>query len=258
MGEARCKDLSDREAALAQSRTCIFCGSAPATTGDHCPPQALFVRRICPEGYIFPACKACNAGSKQADELVSFIARLNSGSKFKYAPAECDHTKRLGKSLEKKYPQMMQTMFGVSAEEKRALARRLIMSPEEGMTSKYLPIMRVPPEAQDSIRLLGAKMVKALHFKHSGKIVPSGAVITVEWQPNVAAVVDPMPVDLFKNMRLAEPLQRTKIDLSHQFAYTYQVEADGTVGSYLLKFCETFLIVGIVAFDPDYNRRDNA
>lgn len=250
MGDARRKQLKAKDEAVALSPYCIFCGgTTPATTGDHYPPRAMFIERRYPEGYCFPACGRCNSGSRGIDKFVSFLARMNSGPHFKYSDEEIRKTASLKQSLEREHPALLQEMFGLGAVEKKAFARRIGYELPKGKTSRDLPFMRVPPLAQMMLKLFGAKLAKAVHFKHTGRIVPSGAAVLPEFQGNAAAMVAPFPDELLSSMTHAGPMKSATIDLSPQFSYLYSVTADGAVASYVFRFAETFQLLVLLNFD---------
>jgi hypothetical protein len=55
---------------------CCFCGgTAPSTTIDHVPPKACFPDGYWPDNFEFPACDACNRGSKKDDALAGFYTQ---------------------------------------------------------------------------------------------------------------------------------------------------------------------------------------
>jgi hypothetical protein len=69
MGEAKRRELSAKERAFGKSKMCIFCGgTVPADTIEHYPPKSIFSEKKWPDGYVFPACKPCNHGSRQEDK----------------------------------------------------------------------------------------------------------------------------------------------------------------------------------------------
>jgi hypothetical protein len=74
MGEAKQK-LNARQRLLLAHPWCIYCGAA-ATTTDHCPPRCFFVRRIAPETYEFPACKACNDEARLDEQALAVLVRV--------------------------------------------------------------------------------------------------------------------------------------------------------------------------------------
>jgi hypothetical protein len=56
---------------------CCFCGgTTPATTLDHVPPKSCFPDGLCPEGLKFPACEACNHGTKGGDRIFGLYVML--------------------------------------------------------------------------------------------------------------------------------------------------------------------------------------
>lgn len=62
---------------LSQHPYCCFCGGGQkSTTMDHVPPKASFPDGYLPEDLEFPACEACNHGSKRHDQIFGFYCQL--------------------------------------------------------------------------------------------------------------------------------------------------------------------------------------
>src|SRR5262245_28261362 len=74
MGDSK----SRKKKFFAEHPCCCFCrGSKRATTEDHQPARSLFDGRRWPEGYVFPACKRCNAVSRRDEAVLAYVSRLN-------------------------------------------------------------------------------------------------------------------------------------------------------------------------------------
>jgi hypothetical protein len=62
---------------LSEHPRCIYCGGVNvASTIDHMPPIVIFDQRHRPKGSEFPACEACNSGSRLSDLVVGLMSRL--------------------------------------------------------------------------------------------------------------------------------------------------------------------------------------
>lgn len=74
MGDASRKRKKQRDM-LEGAVSCVYC-SRPPESVEHMPPIGLFARRHRPQGLEFPACKACNNGTRAADLATAFIAKV--------------------------------------------------------------------------------------------------------------------------------------------------------------------------------------
>jgi hypothetical protein len=73
MGEAR-RRAQFRKA----QKQCVFCGCRPATTRDHVPPKALFVRPR-PKLITVPACEVCNGEASEHEERFKVFLSIKDG-----------------------------------------------------------------------------------------------------------------------------------------------------------------------------------
>jgi hypothetical protein len=61
---------------LAAGERCIYCPN-PAETVEHMPPVGMFRGKQRPGAMEFPSCKMCNEGTRGADAVAQFMARLH-------------------------------------------------------------------------------------------------------------------------------------------------------------------------------------
>lgn len=88
----------------------------------------------------------------------------------------------------------------------------------------------------------------ALHYKHTGNILPAEATITVKWCTNAG-----LPEFMTEEMKtfvtgLTEKptLIRNGKDLSDQFDYRYRTSGDGSASMYFVKFRQSIFGAGVV------------
>lgn len=247
MGQARIKEASAREIAFAKTDRCVFCGGlVQATTVDHCPPRAIFSDRKWPEGYVFPACLSCNAGSKTDENWVALLTRLHPGADDEPASSRAE-LERLARPLLK--PWVLKSMQ-ISANRKRELARRASLTPEPGQAFADLPLVSIPEPAQRAVPVFAEKLAKALHFMHSGRIVPAEASMQHRWFTNFNQMEGTIPQDIFTVPPGFASLRRTAVDLSDQFNYRYAMAETGDLSVFTVWFRFSFCINIALAFDP--------
>jgi hypothetical protein len=117
-----------RTAFFASHPLCCFCGGVtPATEEDHQPGRVFFRDREWPEGFVFPACSACNAVSRYAETAASVLA-CSVADDFNRS----QYRSRVA-SLRMNRPDLIAGM-GMTANEKRGALKRLGLEPPPGVT----------------------------------------------------------------------------------------------------------------------------
>jgi hypothetical protein len=237
-----------RQAAfLAKHPTCCFCGgSTPATTRDHLPPRSVFVEKKWPEGYEFPACLTCNNGSAGDDALIAFLSRMNPGRD--HTPTEEKEWAKLLASLQEHYPGVTRGMLLGANEVRRWMTDRKVPKPP-GKAYGEMPIIKIPKLLVTAVERFNAKLLRALHYKHTGRIVPSGAWTRTRWWTNANLAAGEFPQDIANLIPGVAVLQRGKVSLQKQFSYKFGVGDNGQMGAYLAALGGAFATVGLVVFD---------
>lgn len=171
MGEKKNKAQSAaaRRAAILEAHPdCCFCeGSQLATTIDHVPARICFVGKEGPEGFEFPACSDCNKLSGISEVVVALYFRM----------AEWDERNQSKKDLDKLISAVANNApdclpeFEVSANKKRQLLRDRLGRLPPGMLLEDLPAVTVPPPVARHFEIFGRKLIAAVHFKNTGKIL---------------------------------------------------------------------------------------
>jgi hypothetical protein len=159
---------------------CAYCGG-PTETIDHCPPRAMFQGRIAPEELEFPACDACNQGTKKSDALVALMGRLDpffaSGDKDGRGAA-------LVRTVHQFYPTLLEQMMPATSSEARRLNRSLGVTPTPGFTQKEAGVMRVPEQMHEKVGHFALKFGKAIFYRHAESVFPSAGAIAFHWFTN--------------------------------------------------------------------------
>jgi hypothetical protein len=170
-----------RRAFFASHPNCVFCGgSAPATTVEHCPPRALFQHRAWPEGYEFPSCIPCNAGSSDDDLIIAFLARMNPVDE---AGDRDGKVSGLMAQLERQHPGFLAAMMPTPSEARR-INRSVGLTPLPGQSHQDAGAMHVPPKMDAAVKAFGSKLSKAVYYKGTGTAFPSNGEISLTWFTN--------------------------------------------------------------------------
>lgn len=230
---------------------CIFCGGAtPATTKEHCPPSALFQNRHAPEGYVFPACEACNGGTSDDDALIAMLGRMNPFSTENNLDGKVPG---LMMNANRQHPGLVRDMLDLSPIQARKAAKDLNIPRPPGLTYQQSGIVNVTDHMDHSVRVFAKKLSKAMYFKETGKIFPNNGEIQLRWFTNVDLFRHGtfLTLDAFAEIAADKPkLERNHQDLSNQFDYRFSVSEDRSLALLRTLFGKAFGFVTILSTIP--------
>ena len=235
---------------LVEHPICCFCGGeTPATTEDHIPNRAFFAERNWPEGYIFPACEACNHGTAENEGIVSTIART--GPHSGQAPDVEQVMDRI-RSLGTNRPDVVRELLSATAGQKRRSLRRAdIEKPSNGLLSEFKMIKPDGPLVSHAIHIYCAKLSLALYYLHTGHIASKSSQVSILWFSNGNWMNEDVP-DLFREFPNAvADLERNKRQLSDQFQYSYVNIIDGKGGIFYVMLHNVFSFYGFIVDNDD-------
>lgn len=222
VGEAKCKQYS-REQFLREHPTCCYCG-LPATTTDHCPPRAMFLDRIWPEGYEFPACHTCNQEARKDEQVLAMLGPL--WFTKNQTKAETEHWKRHAKGLANNQPEIIAEMLSGRSRNEQHQAFRQILGNEVGdeLRRRGYGIGELGPRIQAVISRFATKLAKALFYKHAGTVLDGEL-----WAIHFTAADREKAIGVVELMLTIAPLQsetsRSGQVLNDQFTYRYNCSA---------------------------------
>ncbi len=217
-----------RQRFLTQNPICAFCGGNTfATTIEHCPSRALFQHRKWPEGFEFPACKACNQGSGDDDLIVAMLARMDP---FEEKGNLDGSLKGLMYRVNKQKPGLLAKMMP-SAIEARRSNLKLGIEPQLGQTHQEAGGVKITEEIHASVCTLARKLVKGIYYRDIKRIFPDTGCLLLNWFTNADLIKDGNYVifDILKELSGdAPPLKRGGSYLNDQFEYkiTFSPDAD--------------------------------
>lgn len=232
---------------LSKHPICCFCGGAtPATTRDHLPPSGIFSEHKWPDGYVFPACLKCNNGSSDDDAVIALYSRMSPGR----PPIEREREEWLKqlRAFNERFPGEVQKGL-LTANQKRSIVEKYGIQKPENSAHGELPILQITPLIVSSVKRFSRKLTLALHYRHSGKIVPRDAWVRTWHWTNFQRIVSDIPQEIFDMTPGNVTLRRDNVLLSDQFDYKYGISDDGSFGAYLASFRKMFLVVGFICFD---------
>jgi hypothetical protein len=242
MGEAKRQIRS----ILSTSRLCIFCGGyAPATTVDHQPARALFDRRNWPEGYAFPACEPCNKGSKDAEHKLALLVRID--SEREDDPVRRREFQKLLVGMKNNFPGLLRPL---SANEKRKFLKSEGFGRAPGVALAEIHAAGIQADAAEALfDVTLRKLLKALHWKHTGNIVRWDEGVKSAWYTNAYFDVfrRSAEADFYLNLPACPPIVRSRRDISDQFSYRFGRDDTGDLSAFVIGFRGSLIVTGIVA-----------
>lgn len=246
MGQSRIR----KEAFFSSHPTCAFCGGMQAAeTIEHCPPRALFQHRAWPEGYEFPSCISCNAGSSNDDLVVAFLARMDP---FEDLGNQDGKLPGLIKQFQRQFPELIQQMMP-SPTEARKINRSIGVSPEPGQTHQDAGSIKVPPAIDLAVKRFSGKLSKAIYYKATGKPFPLVGEIAAHWFTNA----DLLQHGFFPAFRALQEIGGIMPDhvrssrlLNDQFGLKWSLSDDSAVFVLQAMFGKAFGIVTFGSINP--------
>lgn len=237
-----------RERFFAEHPFCCFCGGGTAsTTEDHIPARGLFLGRYWPEGYVFPACDHCNNSTSKDEFLLAWLVRINLAGYPEGAEKEFD---RICRDLQRIAPEVWATIRLHGRVETRRLIRDNKL-PNRGLFPgvDIVHSMTAPPAVMDAADRYAVKLAKALHYFHTGHVVPLNAAVKVKVLTNAEAL-SATYLDQVLQALTAEPqIRRAQTSLNGQFDYNYVVVEEGAASAFVVSFGNSTVMVLMVFHD---------
>jgi len=240
---------------LTRHPICCFCGgNEAAVTEDHIPARSLFFRRQWPEGYVFPACMTCNAGASDDELVMAVLVRMGNQN-----DQTDDHEKEIEKALSG-LRFRLPTIFHSLKEISRVDTRRFLRS--RGIQGTVIPglgeayLLRVPAEVIAVTERYAAKLGKALHYLHTGKVVPATGAVVTRVFTNGDLLNSNVPDKFFAVLGGVPVLKRDVTPLESQFTYRFGIASAGEGAGYWIRFGESMAMIATVFLDEaEYLRR---
>lgn len=153
------------------SKVCVICGQNPATTRDHLPPKALFLKPYPDNLITVPACETCNGGgSAFDDEFQAFLAihvagHDERGSRFFH---ERGKTNLLGNE------RRLQAL--------RDGVQEIEIHGPQGNPIGLAPAVLWDSDAHDAVV---ERMIRGLYWHHTGHILPPDSIVETHWYQSI-------------------------------------------------------------------------
>lgn len=237
-----------RKQKLVEARTsCIFCGGAEqATTEDHVPARVFFDGRRWPEGFKFPACRACNEATRADEQLMAFIAFLGDAN---FSPNRSETWDRLKTGVRNNHPEIYRNLLMSPNETRRAL-RAYNLPRLPGVPLKEHPLVKIPAsELNRAARRVGYKIGAALYFRHIRRPLPRDGVCYVYFRTNADVRTRGIDREIIDMVPFKERLIRAQQILDDQVSIFVNHTEDGSGGACLIIFRGGFVIIALTFTD---------
>jgi hypothetical protein len=237
-GDSKLKEDAKRRF-LRENPWCVFCGGdAPSTTIDHVPPISVFARRHRPKGLEFPACDPCNHNSRLTDQVAAYLSRL-----YPDASSEAEKTelRRILSGISNNHPGLLEEMLPNVDQLARFASRGAKMPPRTHALNANGPLLNA------HMNRFAAKLGLALHYHHTGRIVPIGGAATVRWMTNFQALDVGIPKEFLNLLGPPETLRAGRFQVADQFQFAASVAQEKTASAHLGTFRFSFAIMAFVS-----------
>ena len=214
---------------------------------DHVPARTFFDGRGWPEGYNFPACANCNRETSQDEKVVAFLSRIRAANDGEQSPAQIAELQQPMAAIHRDHPEAYEAMRMPANDVRRFLREHGLTKPPNTTFSDFPVLSLARPEFIMPIKKFGIKLFCALHYKHTGVIVPPDWRIAVRLVTNVqASSADILSGELFQVLNGRPALQRSNNQLDDQFSYVFAIALEQTTAAFVCKFRDSFVLLGIV------------
>ena len=212
---------------------------------DHVPSKQLFRLKSRPQGLEFPACEQCNHSTGTHELVAALIARF--GDDRPHNKMEIKERQKLFSSVDKNRHGLFQEMVPSWLQQ-----YDFHKSNQPEIPLGWSVLNANSPMLNQSLQIVGAKLCKALHYKHTNQIVPKTGVIYVRWYSNYDRMTGNIPDTLINQLPEPRTLAQGKWNVSDQFEYSFNVSEDGKLGIYFATFQISFAICGFVTLERDF------
>jgi hypothetical protein len=219
---------------------CIYCANKP-TTIEHMPPIALFRTKARPRGMEFAACSKCNEGTRGADLVASFFARLDrQGDKL-----------LISEAVDRKAMLRMRAP-GVLEELLRPGSEQRIWRNERGVFQQMSYVQADGPLTRSYLTVFTAKFAMALYREHVGEALPLEGGVHTNWFLN-AGLSQKAADTMLSIMPMVGTLTQGRFAVPEQFSYRFNTDGRSVVAA-LASFHSNFHVFVMAAADPKFYR----
>lgn len=223
---------------------CCFCGgSVGAETVEHAPPRVLFRDKKRLKGLEFPACKRCNNGTSDLDQVAALFC-LTMGAALN-PDMDSEYWEKIFLGVKNNSPEVIDYLardvephFWDLGERRETLIRSKI---NRKLFHHYLN-----PWA--------AKLTYAIWYEVTGTAIDEEIVVYINWLTNEKIMRDGVPEGLFDIAPHGGALQNGKLESSDQFMYRSNLNAIEKLGFVMLETHQSGVACAFIM--PKHHRKE--
>ncbi|MFT8464061.1 hypothetical protein [Acetobacter persici] len=239
MGEAKRKQMGKKAfLALPENQRCVYCGSAESLTVDHFPPRDFFLKRQFPEGYMYPACSACNTGKSSDEQALGFLVSMLDWE----VDGENSEFRRHLRAARNNHPQLLHELEALSPTRSKRFLRQALGGSDavwaNGMNGWQA--VEFGPEAMRLLNKMCVWFGQTLYFKHNHQVF-SGEVFANRL-PH-AAIREEKFHGIISRLSGIPEIKQTGHNISNQFFYRYYAVDGGFYGILQFNKPQIFFVI---------------
>jgi hypothetical protein len=230
---------------------CCFCGgNTLATEEDHFPARAHFRQRQWPEGFVFPACSACNRATSRDELLVAFLARI--GIREESAtPQDVKEHWDLMQGVAREFPGLLASMYHGASHRQRRETRKVYSKeiPDGTPLDQVRVLSGADPQIHSAMQNVGRKLGLALYYRIFRESMPMTGGVAVRWLTNVQVDKGAIPDEFASLLTESSMVARAGDDLSEQFFCRSRAAEhdDLKAANFLAAFHHSFVFLGMTS-----------
>lgn len=229
---------------IAEHPFCCFCGGEQLTTTvDHIPPRSCFPKREGPEGFLFPACHACQTAIRLDEQAFGTLVGFLDPSKANYDSAEV----RKGlKGLQNNMPELVPSV-GLTTNQKRRALRDMGLSKPPNLPWSDVHLIALPKAIDPPLHRCARKLAAALYYREKGKPIGRDFLLWTDW----AQASDRARMKAVMEVASQSPFQtigsRPNIQFGDRFGYRFDLADDNDLFTAVAQFGQGLVLVMLIA-----------
>jgi hypothetical protein len=172
----------------------------------------MFKTKFRPSGMEFAACASCNNGTRLADLVAGFIARLRRGDDRTHW--QIQEAIKLRDALIKKAPEVLRELFRPDK------AAQTWLPTEGGVYTRNTQVTADDPVLGAYLSVFASKFGMALYREHVLEALPMHGAVLSHWFLN-AGLAQKTADELLQGMPSRATLEQGKFNVGEQFSYRF-------------------------------------
>jgi hypothetical protein len=250
MGQAKKKTMLF----LAKHPKCCFCGGQiQSTTVDHIPARVCFPGRAYPDGFEFPACKACQNASRQDELIFGFYVRMMDRNAQNYDP---EGTHRMISGMANNAPHLLPNPY-LSNRAKRSSLKSLGLAKPSSMLAQDIPLVEFDGRVHEHLRRYLRKIACAIFYREFSAAPGANYQIWTHWDqstlPRAFETLQPF-VEMTPHVTIGA---RPNLDFGDRFSYRFNKSEQPDCLAAIAKFGEGMIAAMLILAPKIFEEMDN-